>query len=109
MRDEPNGELEHLPSTVQTFAREVVTLVADHYEATKTFPRDLVNQAGQIAHFESLLLEEYGGTEADLLVLRLALEELGGVDQPAAITRKAMEWSREIQNMDMLIAQEWGF
>jgi short/branched chain acyl-CoA dehydrogenase len=82
-------EQEQLRKTVEAFAREVVTPVAAHHDATKTFPYDVVKQMGQMGLFGLPFPEEYGGMGGDYFALCLALEELGRVDQSVAMTLEA--------------------
>jgi alkylation response protein AidB-like acyl-CoA dehydrogenase len=82
-------EQEQLRKTVEAFAREVVTPVAAHHDATKTFPYDVVRQMGEMGLFGLPFPEEYGGMGGDYFALCLALEELGRVDQSVAMTLEA--------------------
>ena len=82
-------EQEQLRKTVEAFAREVVTPVAAHHDATKTFPYDVVRQMGEMGLFGLPFPEEYGGMGGDYFALCLALEELGRVDQSTAMTLEA--------------------
>ena len=82
-------EQEQLRKTVEAFAREVVSPVAAHHDATKTFPYDVVRQMGEMGLFGLPFPEEYGGMGGDYFALCLALEELGRVDQSVAMTLEA--------------------
>jgi short-chain 2-methylacyl-CoA dehydrogenase len=84
-----DNEQEQLRKTVEAFAREVVSPVAAHHDATKTFPYDVVRQMGEMGLFGLPFPEEYGGMGGDYFALCLALEELGRVDQSVAMTLEA--------------------
>ena len=82
-------EQEEFRKVVRQFADTVVAPVADEFNATKTFPVDIIRQMGEMGLFGIPFPEEYGGMGADLLTLCLAIEELGRVDQSVGITLEA--------------------
>ncbi|GAB3238885.1 acyl-CoA dehydrogenase family protein [Glycomyces halotolerans] len=76
-------------SAVRDFAQtEIRPVIADHYERG-SFPTDLVRDLGRLGVFGVTLPEEYGGADAGLLMLCLALEEIGKVDSSVAVTVEA--------------------
>lgn len=82
-------EQEEFRKVVRQFADTVVAPAADEFNATKTFPVDIIRQMGDMGLFGIPFPEEYGGMGADLLTLCLAIEELGRVDQSVGITLEA--------------------
>lgn len=76
-------------SAVREFAEtEIKPVIGDHYERGE-FPADLVRELGKLGVFGVTLPEEYGGADAGLLMLCLALEEIGRVDSSVAVTVEA--------------------
>ncbi|WP_199037870.1 acyl-CoA dehydrogenase family protein [Glycomyces salinus] len=76
-------------SAVREFAEtEIKPVIGDYYERG-TFPVDLVRELGKLGVFGVTLPEEYGGADAGLLMLCLALEEIGRVDSSVAVTVEA--------------------
>ena len=84
-----SDEQEHLRRIVEDFAHKVVAPVAAYYDATATFPYDLVRQMGEMGLFGLPFPEQYGGMGVDYFTLCLAIEELARVDQSVAITLEA--------------------
>ncbi|WP_100447537.1 acyl-CoA dehydrogenase family protein [Glycomyces xiaoerkulensis] len=76
-------------SAVKEFAEtEIKPVIGDHYERG-AFPVDLVRDLGKLGVFGVTLPEEYGGADAGLLMLCLALEEISRVDASVAVTVEA--------------------
>ena len=76
-------------SAVRAFAEtEIKPVIGDYYERGE-FPADLVRELGKLGVFGVTLPEEYGGADAGLLMLCLALEEIGRVDSSVAVTVEA--------------------
>ncbi len=75
-----------LRDTVRDFARGEVAPVAEHLDATKSFPYDIVRRLGELDLMGIPFPERYGGAGADSLAYALAVEELARVDSSVAIT-----------------------
>ncbi|MFB6093109.1 MAG: acyl-CoA dehydrogenase family protein [Haloquadratum sp.] len=60
----------------ETFATETVAPRAEEIEATREFPRDVVEAAGDAGLLGVLLPEEYGGLDSDFVSYCLALERI---------------------------------
>ncbi len=84
-----SAEQQEFRSVVKRFADEVIAPVADEFNATKTFPVDIVRQMGELGLFGVPFPVEYDGMGGDLLTLCLAIEEIGRVDQSLGITLEA--------------------
>lgn len=82
-------EQEEFRKVVQQFADTVVAPAADEFNATKTFPVDIVRQMGDMGLFGIPFEEKWGGMGADLQTLCIAIEEIGRVDQSLGITLEA--------------------
>jgi short/branched chain acyl-CoA dehydrogenase len=84
-----SDEHEALRRTVEEFAREVVAPKAADYDASGTFPYEVIAQMGKLGLFGLPFPEEYGGMGGDFLALCLAIEELARADSSVAITLEA--------------------
>jgi alkylation response protein AidB-like acyl-CoA dehydrogenase len=82
-------EHEALRRSVEEFARDVVAPQAEHADAAREFPYDVVRQMGTMGLFGLPFPEELGGMGGDFLALCLAIEELARVDSSVAITLEA--------------------
>ena len=78
-----------LRKLVRDFAEAEIAPHAEAWDASHTFPVDVVRQMGELGLFGIPFPEEYGGGGADLTTLCIAIEELGRVDQSVAITLEA--------------------
>jgi short-chain 2-methylacyl-CoA dehydrogenase len=78
-----------LRKLVRDFADAEIAPHAEAWDASHTFPVDVVRQMGELGLFGIPFPEEYGGGGADLTTLCIAIEELGRVDQSVAITLEA--------------------
>ncbi|HEY8584179.1 MAG TPA: acyl-CoA dehydrogenase family protein [Capillimicrobium sp.] len=77
---------ELLRRTVREFAEGEVAPVAEELDRTKTFPREIVRQMGELGWMGIPFPEEVGGAGGDTLAYALAVEELTRVDSSVAIT-----------------------
>ncbi len=75
-----------LRDTVREFAVNEVAPVAEHLDATKTFPTELVAKMGALGWMGIPFPEEVGGAGGTSLQYALAVEELTRVDSSVAIT-----------------------
>jgi butyryl-CoA dehydrogenase len=82
-------EQEALRKVVRDFAEAEIAPRAEDWDATHTFPVDVVRQMGDLGLFGIPFPEEYGGGGADFTTLCIAIEELARVDQSMAITLEA--------------------
>ena len=78
-----------LRKLVRDFAEAEIAPHAEAWDASHTFPVDVVRQMGDLGLFGIPFPEEYGGGGADLTTLCIAIEELARVDQSMAITLEA--------------------
>jgi short-chain 2-methylacyl-CoA dehydrogenase len=78
-----------LRKLVRDFAEAEIAPHAEAWDASHTFPVDVVRQMGELGLFGIPFPEEYGGGGADLTTLCIAIEELARVDQSMAITLEA--------------------
>ena len=74
---------------MRDFAEAEIAPHAEAWDASHTFPVDVVRQMGELGLFGIPFPEEYGGGGADLTTLCIAIEELARVDQSLAITLEA--------------------
>ena len=79
-------EARALQESVRDFARAEVAPVAEHLDATKSFPYDLVAQMGALGWMGIPFPEDVGGAGGTTLQYVLAVEELAKVDSSVAIT-----------------------
>jgi short/branched chain acyl-CoA dehydrogenase len=84
-----NNEQRALRKLVRDFAEAEIAPHAEAWDASHTFPVDVVRQMGDLGLFGIPFPEEYGGGGADLTTLCIAIEELARVDQSMAITLEA--------------------
>ena len=78
-----------LRKLVRDFAEAEIAPHAEAWDASHSFPVDVVRQMGDLGLFGIPFPEEYGGGGADLTTLCVAIEELARVDQSMAITLEA--------------------
>ncbi|MBW7877255.1 MAG: acyl-CoA dehydrogenase [Candidatus Cloacimonetes bacterium] len=71
---------------VRDFARKHVAPGVLERDQNGTFPRDLINQLGELGLMGMVYPEEYGGSAADTVSYALAIEELARYDASLAIT-----------------------
>ena len=89
MHVEFTDEQRALRKLVRDFAEAEIAPHAEAWDASHTFPVDVVRQMGELGLFGIPFPEEYGGGGADLTTLCIAIEELARVDQSVAITLEA--------------------
>ena len=65
-----------LRDMVRKFASEKIAPVASENEKTKTFPRDIINEASEMGLMGVAFPEEYGGAGMDYVSYMLAIEEV---------------------------------
>ncbi len=75
-----------LRETVRDFAEQEIAPVAEHLDATKSFPYEIVARLGELDLMGIPFPEEYGGAGGDSLAYALAVEELARIDSSVAIT-----------------------
>ncbi|MGA2928961.1 MAG: acyl-CoA dehydrogenase family protein [Solirubrobacteraceae bacterium] len=75
-----------LQRTVRDFARAEVAPMAEHLDATKSFPYALVEQMGKLGWMGIPFPERYGGAGGSTLQYAITVEELTRVDSSVAIT-----------------------
>ncbi len=75
-----------LRQTVRDFAEQEIAPVAEHLDATKSFPYEIVSRLGELDLMGIPYPEEYGGAGSDSLAYAVAVEELARVDSSVAIT-----------------------
>lgn len=74
---------------VRDFAGENVAPYCAQWDVDGALPVDLVHRMGDLGLFGLLAPQEYGGSEAGLTALCVAIEELGRIDQSVGITLSA--------------------
>ncbi len=84
-----NDEHEMLRSMVQDFAKNEVEPIAQELDEKGKFPRDLVNQMGELGLLGIPIPEEYGGSGMDTIAYTVAMIELAKADASLAITMQA--------------------
>ncbi|HET6663191.1 MAG TPA: acyl-CoA dehydrogenase family protein [Acidimicrobiales bacterium] len=89
MHVEFTDEQQALRKVVRDFAATEIAPHADAWDASHTFPVDVVRQMGELGLFGIPFPEEYGGGGSDLTTLCIAIEELARVDQSVAVTLEA--------------------
>ncbi|HET9094038.1 MAG TPA: acyl-CoA dehydrogenase family protein, partial [Solirubrobacteraceae bacterium] len=75
-----------LQRTVREFAQGEVAPAAEHLDATKSFPYEIVAQMGELGWMGIPFPEEVGGAGGTTLQYAIAVEELTRVDSSVAIT-----------------------
>ncbi len=74
---------------VRDFAAQHVAPNSARWDIQGALPVDLVHRMGDLGLFGLLAPEEFGGSDAGLTALCIAIEELGRVDQSVGITLSA--------------------
>ena len=82
-------EHEMLRSMVQDFAKNEVEPIAQELDEKGKFPRDLVNQMGELGLLGIPVPEKYGGAGMDTIAYTAAVIELAKADASLAITMAA--------------------
>ncbi len=82
-------EHEDFRAVIRDFAAEHVAPYCAGWDAAGALPVGLIHRMGDLGLFGLLAPEEYGGSDADLITLCVAIEELGYVDQSVGITLSA--------------------
>jgi short-chain 2-methylacyl-CoA dehydrogenase len=86
---ELTDEQEQLRGVVRDFAEREIAPHAEEWDATHTFPVDVVRAMGDLGLFGIPFPEEYGGGGAGLTEVCVAIEEIARVDQSLAVTLEA--------------------
>ena len=81
-----DDQTELLQRTVREFARAEVAPAAEHLDATKSFPYEIVAKMAQLGWMGIPFPEEVGGAGGTSLQYAIAVEELTRVDSSVAIT-----------------------
>ncbi|WP_298332260.1 acyl-CoA dehydrogenase family protein [Haloactinopolyspora sp.] len=89
MTFELSAEHEEFRGVVRDFARAEIEPHAARWDREHTFPVDAVRAMGELGLFGLTAPQEYGGSEAGLTGLCVAIEEIGRVDQSMGITLEA--------------------
>jgi alkylation response protein AidB-like acyl-CoA dehydrogenase len=74
-----------IQSMVREFAREVVALDAARRDKHKEFPKDVLDQMGELGLMGMMIPPEYGGSGADTVSYVLALAEIAGACASTAV------------------------
>jgi butyryl-CoA dehydrogenase len=74
---------------VREFAEAEIAPHAEEWDRTHVFPVETVHRMGDLGLFGLPFPAQYGGSDADLLTLCLAIEEIARVDSSMAITLEA--------------------
>ena len=82
-------EHEMLRSMVQDFAKNEVEPIAQELDEKGKFPRQLVNQMGELGLLGIPIPEKYGGSGMDTVAFTVAMIELAKADASLAITMQA--------------------
>jgi short/branched chain acyl-CoA dehydrogenase len=86
---EPSPEHEAFRKVVREFAEAEIAPHAAEWDREHHFPVETVRRMGDLGLFGLPFPEEYGGSDAGLLTLCLAIEEVARVDASLAITLEA--------------------
>ena len=79
-------EQEDFRAVVRDFALQRIAPHAETWDREHTFPTDVVLEMGQLGLFGLVFPERWGGADAGLATLCLAIEEIGRVDQSLGVT-----------------------
>lgn len=82
-------EQEEFRRVVRDFAVREIAPYATDWDRDHTFPTDTVTAMGDLGLFGLVFPADYGGADADLTTLCIAIEEIGRADQSMGITLEA--------------------
>ena len=80
------SEQEEFRAVVRDFARRRIAPHAETWDREHTFPTDVVLEMGELGLFGLVFPERWGGADAGLTTLCVAIEEIGRVDQSLGVT-----------------------
>ncbi len=83
------SEQEEFRAVVRDFALQRIAPHAETWDREHTFPTDVVLEMGELGLFGLIFPERWGGADAGLTTLCLAIEEIGRADQSLGITLEA--------------------
>ena len=79
-------EQEEFRAVVRDFARQRIAPHAETWDRAHAFPTDVVLEMGELGLFGLVFPERWGGADAGMATLCLAIEEIGRVDQSLGVT-----------------------
>ena len=79
-------EQEEFRAVVRDFALQRIAPHAETWDREHTFPTDVVLEMGELGLFGLIFPERWGGADAGLTTLCVAIEEIGRVDQSLGVT-----------------------
>ena len=80
------SEQEEFRAVVRDFALQRIAPHAETWDREHTFPTEVVLEMGDLGLFGLVFPERWGGADAGLVTLCLAIEEIGRVDQSLGVT-----------------------
>ncbi len=83
---ELTDEQRALRDTIREFAEQEIAPHAAEWDATHTFPTEVIRRLGELGAMGVTFPEEYGGLGAGALAQALVIEELARIDSSVAIT-----------------------
>ncbi len=81
-----NNEHVLIQKTARQFAEKRLTPNAERWDRESHFPRDVIEEMGEVGLMGILVPEIYGGADADFISYALALSEISGGDGGTSVT-----------------------